>query len=133
MSIEAAFVGVLGRDAQVRVSKTDKKFLQFNVAVGSGERAQWVAAMSFDVAVVELAGTLVKGARVYCEGRLTLGEWTGKDGAARQGLSVLATHVRVSEIGESKTKPKPKRKQLRSKPRSSADKGGGFFDDPIPF
>lgn len=51
MSIEAAFVGVLGRDAQVRVSKTDKKFLQLNVAVGSNDRTTWVNVLAFDAAV----------------------------------------------------------------------------------
>jgi|SRR5215813_14529117 len=131
MSIEAAFVGVLGRDAQVRVSKTDKKFLQLNVAVGSNDRTTWVNVLAFDAAVIELAGKLLKGVRVYCEGRLTLGEWIGKDGAARQGLSLLASFVRVSEIGESRAKPK--RKQLRTKAGSSASKGGGFYDDPLPF
>jgi single-stranded DNA-binding protein len=131
MSIEAALVGVLGRDATLKVSKTDKRFIQFSVAVGSNDRTTWVNIITFDAATLELAGTLLKGARVYVEGRLTLGEWTGKDGAARQGLSVLATYVRVSEIGESKAKPK-----RSNKPRSRTGKPaakGDFFSDPIPF
>src|SRR5262245_47475640 len=130
VSIEAAFLGVLTRDAEVRVSKTDKKFLQFNVRVGTdGERAQWVNVVSFDAAARELAGKMTKDTRVYTEGRLSLSEWTGKDGTARQGLSVIASHIRVAEIGEAK----PKRsKPQRSKAGISVAKGD-FFNDPIPF
>jgi single-stranded DNA-binding protein len=121
VSVEAAFVGTLGRDAQVRVSKTDKQFLQLNIAVGSGDRTQWVNTLVFDTAVIELAGELLKGTRVYVEGRLSLGEWARKDGTAKQGLSVLATHVRICEIGEIKVKRSKQQRSRQGKPAAKDD------------
>jgi single-stranded DNA-binding protein len=53
---------------------------------------------------------LRKGTEVYCEGRLKLDSWTGRDGRERTGLSVAAAKVEVlGKIGfdpyQRKTKP----------------------------
>jgi len=130
MSIEAAFIGTLGRDAEAKTSKTGKPYLRLNVAVGSGDATQWVGVLSFDSSVIELADKLLKGARVYVEGRLKLDSWTGQDGTTKHGLSVLASHVRPSEIGAAKPKRSNK---SRSKARSSATQGVSFHDDALLF
>ncbi len=40
---------------------------------------------------------------MYCEGRLSLNAWTGRDGAERTGLSVSAWRVEVlGRIGKSR-------------------------------
>jgi hypothetical protein len=41
--IEAAFVGVLARDAETRTSKNGKTFLRFSARVGDGDRCQWIS------------------------------------------------------------------------------------------
>jgi single-stranded DNA-binding protein len=35
----------------------------------------------------EFTHRLTKGTEVYCEGRLSLGSWAGKDGEVKTGLS----------------------------------------------
>lgn len=128
MSIEAAMFGTLSRDAEAKTSKAGKPYLRLNLRVGDGDDAQFVNGMIFDSAAIETAEKLTKGARVYIEGRLTVDEWTAKDGAARHGLSVMASHCRLAQIGRNR----PKREQ----PKSAASPyvpSGTDLDDEIPF
>ena len=105
MTIECAFFGTLGRDAEAKTSKSGKSYLRLNVRVGDGDAAQWVSVMAFDSKAIELADKLVKGANVYVEGRLALDEWTGQDGAKRHGLSVMSFHCRLAQIGRNNRSP----------------------------
>jgi single-strand DNA-binding protein len=131
--IEAAFFGSLSRDAELKTSKAGKRYLRLNVRVGDGEDVQWLGVMAFDEKAIEAAEKLTKSARVYIEGRISIDEWTGQDGAKRSGLSCLSWHCRLAQIGRSK--PKPERKQEggdnSSAPRSVSS--GAPFDDEVPF
>jgi single-stranded DNA-binding protein len=50
----------------------------------------------------------MKGTEVYCEGRLRLESWTGRDGRERTGLSVTASRVDVlGRIGVDSQSRKP--------------------------
>lgn len=106
--IEAAFFGALGRDAESKVSKSGKRYLQLNVRVGDGDSAQWVSVMCFDEEAIQLAPMMTKGARIYCEGRIEISEWSGQDGAQRHGLSCLSWHTRLAQIGRHKPKREPR-------------------------
>ena len=124
MSIEAALFGTLGKDAEARTSKNGKPYLRLNIAVSEGDATTWVSAMVFDERAIAVADALVKGARVYLEGRLSLNEWTTSDGVTRTGLSILSWHCRLAQIGRAKVKaekPKPA-------PQTAA---GSPFDDPV--
>ena len=125
MSIEAALFGTLGRDAEPKTSKNGKAYLRWNVAVSEGETTTWVNVTSFDPKAIENGAGYVKGSRVYVEGKLSLSEWTGHDGAQHHGLSILSWHCRLSEIGRAK----PKRKKPKLQPAPSGDE----FSDEIPF
>src|ERR1700738_1513574 len=100
--IEAAFLGTLGKNAESKVSASGKAYLRLNVRVGDGDSAQWVSVMAFDQDAIDAADKMTTGARVYVEGRLSINEWTGKDGAKRTGLSVMSWHCRLSQIGRNK-------------------------------
>jgi single-stranded DNA-binding protein len=124
MSIEAALFGTLGRDAERKTSKNGKPYLRLNIAVSEGETTTWVSAMVFDERAIAVADRLVKGARVYLEGRLSLSEWAASDGEKRVGLSILSWHCRLAQIGRAKVKaekPKPAPRPAASSP----------FDDSI--
>src|SRR5215469_9638064 len=117
MSIEAALFGTLGRDGELKTSKNGRAYWRLNVAVSEGDTTQWVNAMVFDERAIAVADKLVKGARVYLEGKLSLNEWTGQDGTTRTGLSVLSWHCRLAQIGRAKTKSeKPKEAAPQSAP-----------------
>lgn len=102
MSIEAAFFGTLGRDAESKTSSSGKNYARLNVRVGDGRDQQWISVMVFDDAALAQADKMTKGVRVYVEGRLAVSEWTGTDGAKRFGLSVMAWHCRLAHIGRLK-------------------------------
>lgn len=141
MSIEAAFFGVLGRDAELKTSQAGKAYLRLNVRVGDGDSAQWVSVLSFDERALEVADKLVAGAKVYCEGRLTTDEWTGQDGEKRFGLSVMSWHTRLAQIGRQKARRERTEASVaagqtyhshRSAPAGRLPVAGDFNDD-IPF
>jgi single-stranded DNA-binding protein len=100
--IEAAMFGVLGKDAEAKTSESGKNYLRLNLRVGDGQGAQWVNATTFDPDAFATADKMVKGARVYIEGKLSLDEWTGHDGTKRHGLSLMSGHCRLSQIGRNK-------------------------------
>lgn len=102
MSIEAAFFGTLGRDAERKRSGAGKEYLRLNVRVCDGADQQWISAMVFDEDALAGSDKMTKGVRVYLEGRLSVSEWTGTDGAKRLGLSVLSWHCRLAHIGRLK-------------------------------
>jgi single-stranded DNA-binding protein len=128
MTIEAALFGTLGRDAERKTSKNGRSYLRLNIACSEGDATQWISATVFDERALAAADKLVKGARVYLEGRLSLHEWTASDGTMRTGLSVLSWHCRLAQIGRAKTKSeKPK-----AAPQTAPASDGAEFDDEIP-
>jgi single-stranded DNA-binding protein len=129
-AIEVALFGTLGRDAEVKTSKAGKTYVRLNVYVGTGDAVQWVNVRAFDTEAIAAADKLVKGARVYVEGRLTLDKWIGQNGAERYGLSVMSWHCRLAQIGRNK----PKRENDGTPPRpASTSKPDPELDDQIPF
>jgi single-strand DNA-binding protein len=95
MTMECAFLGTLGRDAELKTSQAGKPYLRLSVRVGNDDGAQWVSVLAFDSTAVELADRFVKSARIYVEGRLSLNEWTNADGVVKTGLSVMSWHSRA--------------------------------------
>jgi single-stranded DNA-binding protein len=126
--IEAAFFGSLGRDAEGKTSKSGKPYLRLNVRVGDNDDAQWVSVMAFDEKAISVAERFVKGARLYVEGRLSINEWAGPDGAKRHGLSVMSWHCRLSQIGRNKP-----RRERESNPKPHQADRSAPFDDSIGF
>jgi single-stranded DNA-binding protein len=102
MTTECAFIGVLGRDAEVKTSAKGKSFSRLNVRTGEVEDAQWVAVTSFDQEAIRQASSFTKGSKIYVEGRLQLNSWTGEGGVPRTGLAVFANHTRSISIGRQK-------------------------------
>lgn len=101
-NIEAAFVGRLGQDPELRTSKAGAPWLRLNVAVGQDDDLTWVSTAVFGQRAEELSGHLRKGDKVYCEGRLELRTWE-KDGQVQAGLNVAAWKVeKLGQIGKNK-------------------------------
>ena len=143
MSLEVATFGVLGQDAEQKVSKTGKPYLRFSMRVGDGDGAQWISVLAFDPDAIELADRFLKGARAYVEGKLSTSEWTGQDGEKRLGLSVMSFHTRLAQIGRQKVRPDAEKVSVAAgqtyhSPRSAPagrlpPSGGAPFDDGTGF
>jgi single-stranded DNA-binding protein len=135
MTIEVALFGVLGRDAETKVSKSGTPYLRLNIRCGDADAVQWISAMVFGDDVPELAARLEKGSRVYLEGTLKLNEWTGADGGTRHGLSVMSWHCKLAAIGRNRPKRDDSTKTAASAPTSAAARGTAHndLDDEISF
>jgi single-stranded DNA-binding protein len=131
MSIGCAFFGSLVRDAETKTSKNGKTYIRANIRVENGETAQFINVMVFDADAVAGADKLIKGARVYVEGKLSLDEWTGADGAKRSGLSCMSWHCRLSQIG--RNKPRKQTSEREATAPSAPAGSGPAFDDDVPF
>jgi single-strand DNA-binding protein len=135
MSIECALFGSLGRDAEAKTSKTGKPYLRLNVRVGDGDGVQWVSVMVFDQSAIDAVDKLIKGARVYVEGSLSVNEWTDQAGAKRHGLSVMSWHCRLAQIGHNRPKrdkPASDREVAAQSPNAPNGRADDLNDD-IPF
>jgi single-strand DNA-binding protein len=102
--IQAAFVGRLGKDAEVRTTRDGKPWASFPVAVDTDRDNEagtaWVRVACFGDSVADLAPRLTKGTEIYTEGRLTLRPWVDADGRQRSGLSLATGLVQVmGQIG----------------------------------
>jgi single-stranded DNA-binding protein len=123
--IEIALFGTLGVDAELKTSKTGKQYLRARVAVDDGDKTTWLSIRAFDSKAIENAAGYTKGSAVYCEGKLSLDEWTSQTGEQRHGLSVLSFHFRLSQIGRAR----PRREKAAPKPDAQSAASGSTFDD----
>lgn len=129
MTIEAAFFGALAREAEAKTSKSGKPYLRFTARVGDGDNAQWVSVMAFGPEAIAFKDRMVKGARVYVEGKIAFSEWTGHDGIMRHGLSMVSWHCRLSQIGRNK----PKRESTKSALQCPSPQPAPDLNDDLPW
>jgi single-stranded DNA-binding protein len=133
MSIECAFFGSLVRDAEVKTSKGGKTYLRASIRVENGEHALFINSMVFDADAIAVADKLVKGARVYVEGKLSLDEWTAQDGSKRTGLSCMSFHTRLAQIGRAKPKADKAKQDFPRDMHAPLGNSAADMNDDIPF
>jgi single-strand DNA-binding protein len=97
-------VGNLGRDPEVRYSKDGNKIVNFSLATSekwtdkSGEkqeRTEWHKVVIFNDHLCGIAEKyLNKGSKIFVEGQLQTGKWTGNDGQERYTTEVVLNRFR---------------------------------------
>jgi single-strand DNA-binding protein len=92
------------RDAETRNTRSGDPWVSFSVVVDgqrqADESATFARVSHFGPDAESLAAKLIKGAAVYVEGALKLGEWVGRDGEKKAGLNITARRVEIlGEIG----------------------------------
>ncbi|MGA7329614.1 MAG: single-stranded DNA-binding protein [Rhodomicrobium sp.] len=146
--IETAFWGVLGKDPELKTSKTGKAFATMNVVVTVGQSddnkdvSQWLRVACFGETAERIGANCMKGDRIYCEGNLTLNTWKASDGTERTGLNVAAfTVTKVAAIGKNRPRKEYGREigpaefagpAQREKPRVQG-RDNFELDDELPF
>jgi hypothetical protein len=63
--IEAAFVGTLGRDGEIKTSSKGTTYLKLNVRTAEGTDATWIAVSAFDADAIAQAERFTKGVKIY--------------------------------------------------------------------
>jgi hypothetical protein len=122
--IECAFPATLTQDAEIKTTSAGRPFLKLSVVTGKDEKRD---------TFTELAPNLVKGTRVYVEGRLELRHWNGET-----SITVSASKLEpLGLIGARKPKATRAKKAGNGKadPQRPLEMGaaGLPFDDKIPF
>ena len=89
--------GRLTRDPESRKLASGKTVTEFAVATndyrGGSEKAEYHPVVTWD-RLAEICGQyLVKGQKVYVEGRLQTREWEGKDGAKRNRTEIVCENM----------------------------------------
>jgi single-strand DNA-binding protein len=101
MSIDAALLGTVVRDADLRTSAAGKPWMSVIVRSGDGDAASFVQVAIFgDVAVA--LGRLERNEKLYAEGSIRINEWTTAAGQRRAGLSMAAWRAERPGVGRNK-------------------------------
>lgn len=128
MSINSVNIsGNLGRDPELRATKTGMQVLSFSVCVNArvkrnGEwtdKANWVDVTLYGNRAESLSRYLAKGTHVTVSGRLDQRTWEAKDGTKRSKLEVICDEIDFTG---------GKREQGQE-PAEDA----GLYDEDIPF
>ena len=90
-------VGNLGKDPELRYTPAGDAVCSFTLATntkhGGNENTTWFKVTLWRKTAEAAAKYLTKGQPVYIEGRLSIEEWTDKEGKNRYTLDVQATEM----------------------------------------
>ena len=98
-----AFIGRLGRDGDLKSTKSGESVLNFSIACADSyqgkdgvrkETVEWVPCTLWGKRASALAAYLVKGQQVYVEGRFSTRSWE-KDGAKQYKTEITVTDVKL--------------------------------------
>lgn len=132
-------VGFLGRDPEVRYTKSGQAVASFSLATSEKwtgkdgnkeEKTEWHRIVAWGK-LGEICGEyLSKGKQIYIEGRLQTREWEDNDGNKKQTTEIVANNMTMlGQAGgsdhQSSNKP-PQEKQ-------AYQEQGDFEEDDIPF
>mgnify|MGYP006298007831 CR=1 FL=1 len=96
--IRATVTGNLGRDPELKDTRTGKKMATFSVASttkreGRDPETTWLDVVCFDRLAEDVAGNFRKGSKVLLTGDLTLEVFQRKDGGDGTALRMVAHDV----------------------------------------
>ncbi|MGH8237566.1 MAG: single-stranded DNA-binding protein [Steroidobacteraceae bacterium] len=149
-------VGNLGADPDTRYMPSGKAVTNIRVATSESwkdkqtgdmqERTEWHSIVMYDKLGEIAAEYLRKGSQVYIEGKIRTRKWQDKEGKDRYTTEVIADQMQMlggRGGGGAPSEPREPRSSSRPTPatedRSAAPvadeggRGGGEFDDDIPF
>lgn len=131
--IESCFIGIIGRDGELKTSRNGTPIINIPVAVGEKDQEpQWVTVAIFGETAEELEHRLKKGARCYFEGNLKLSHWRTNDGEQRISLDLAAwTCQPLGQIG--RKRPKQRREPIEPQAPLHHDSQRYPFNDEVPL
>jgi single-strand DNA-binding protein len=132
-------MGRLGADPELRYTSSGKAVASFSVATnrswegeggGREERTDWHKVVAWGKVAENVKEYLVKGQKVYVEGRLENSSWEDKEGVKRYKTEVVAREVLFLEKPRGVEEPdRPSGRRNRSDPRDMAGHADLVGDD----
>lgn len=128
-------IGNLGRDPEIRTMTNGNKVANLSVATTERwtkdgekkEKTEWHRVVIFDERLIDVVEKYThKGSKLYLEGQLQTRKWQDQSGADRYSTEVVLQKFR----GQIVLLDSKGERQEESEP---AHKGGGDFEDEIPF
>lgn len=126
-------VGYLGRDPELRYTPAGTPVCDFSMATsekkGDNDVTTWFRVTTWNKMADIAHAHLAKGSQVYIEGRVSLREYTDREGNKRTSLEVNATDLKfVGAKGEAKAASAG-----ASASEAAPSDEGVIDDDSIPF
>ncbi len=138
-------IGNLGADPETRSMPSGSAVANIRVATSESwkdkqsgenkERTEWHN-VAFFGRLAEIAGEyLKKGSKVYIEGQLRTRKWQDKQGNDRYTTEIIAGEMQMLDGKPNGQRTGASEDDHRTPPgrQTGDDKGGGEFDDDIPF
>jgi single-strand DNA-binding protein len=133
---KVTLIGNLGADAELRYSQQSKPICKFRVAVNTSKRTpqgewqehtEWFGVTLFGPRAEQMSERLLKGSRVYVEGRLETRVWEDAPDGRRFFLDVVA-----NEIVQLDGRPRGEGGDMPSRPAQTVPDEPDTLDD-VPF
>lgn len=122
------FGGRLGKDAELNRRTTGEPVLNFSLAVDIGTRQEpktmWIECALWGKRGEALQQYLIKGTKVTVTGRVSLDEYTARDGAKRTAMRVTVNEIDLHGGRDGQT---------QQTQRTAAPAGAEPEDGDIPF
>jgi single-strand DNA-binding protein len=127
--IQATVTGNLGRDPELKDTRTGKKMATFSVASttkrdGKDPETTWLDVVCFDRLAEDAAGNFRKGMKVIVLGQLSMETFARKDGTEGSALRMVANDIGLmvrtkQERDEGDDQPPARQAPPQSKPARS--------------
>lgn len=95
--IHATVTGNVGKDPEMKETKSGKKMCIFSVASsqkrGDDQETTWIDCVVFEELAEAVAGDLNKGMRVIVQGNLSMEKYKKRDGSEGSSLRMLVNDV----------------------------------------
>lgn len=92
--------GHVGRDPEIRTTKSDKTVANFSLAENYRGETVWHKIVCWDKQADLVAQYVGKGSKVTVQGRLVYRDWEDRDGNKRQSTEIVAVSVDFGSLKE---------------------------------
>lgn len=125
-------IGKLGKDPELRYSKSGMAVVNFSVAVGKKskgeEQTTWFRCVAFDKSAELISQYFVKGNEIHIVGEMKFDSYEDKNGTKVNTADLIVNQFTFLSGNKSEKKAPPSRNSNDAPPASD-----GFIDDDLPF
>ena len=136
------FIGNVGRDPEIKTANSGTIIANFSIAVSDRQKdakgewkdvTEWVNLVAFKRTAEIVRDYVVKGSKLYVEGKLTTRNWQGKDGAKHYKTEILVNDVVLLSAKEENGRTESTRAESNKKENTSDYDPSEVTDEDIPF
>lgn len=135
------FIGRLGRDPEVRYTKSGDQVTSFSIAVSkkfkdknSGEhqeQTEWINVVAFRNLAKIMSDYLYKGSQVFVSGEYKTDKWQDESGNDKFSVKIIANQMQM--LGGKKDGARPAKEEPGKEAAAHNVDKSDSFDDDIPF